>query len=106
MARPDTHGAALLIRSSQKNSSAAHIPKIILQNPELLLGSRLLYGVLYGYVYGTGRPIPNHATLSRDLGVSPRTIRTLIADLQRCGLLRVTRVGARKPNRYELKFIA
>ena len=77
-----------------------------MQNPELKLGSRLLYGVLYGYVYGAGQPVPNHATLSRDLGISPRTIRTLIADLERAGLLRVTRVGARKPNLYQLKFIA
>ena len=85
---------------------ATQVPRIVVQNSELLLGSRLLYGVLYGYVYGAGQPVPNHATLSRDLGISPRTIRTLIADLERCGLLRVTRVGARKPNLYQLKFIA
>ena len=106
MATTDTQVARIVRRHASRSAPATQVPRIVVQNPELLLGSRLLYGVLYGYVYGTGQPVPNHLTLSRDLGVSPRTIRTLIADLERSGLLRVTRVGARKPNIYQLKFIA
>ena len=106
MATTDTHNATLSRPRLSRLAPATQVPRIVVQNPELLLGSRLLYGVLYGYVYGTGQPVPNHLTLSRDLGVSQRTIRTLIADLERSGLLRVTRVGARKPNSYQLKFIA
>ena len=106
MAIADTQVVRIVRRPASRSTPATQVPRIVVQNPELLLGSRLLYGVLYGYVYGTGQPVPNHLTLSRDLGVSPRTIRTLIADLERSGLLRVTRVGARKPNIYQLKFIA
>ena len=106
MATTGTQVARIVQRHASRSTPATRVPRIIVQNSELLLGSRLLYGVLYGYVYGTGQPVPNHLTLSRDLGVSPRTIRTLIADLERSGLLRVTRVGARKPNTYQLKFIA
>ena len=105
MARTDTQNRAGLIRKPSTQSPTL-IPNGVLHHPRLQLGSRILYGVLYGYVYGTGQPVPNHTTLSHHLGVSPRTIRTLLADLQRCGLLRVTRVGARQPNRYGLKFIA
>ena len=105
MARTDTH-SAVVIRKSTKVNSGTFIPQGVLHHPQLQLGSRLLYGVLYGYIYGTGQPVPNHLNLSRELRVSPRTVRTLLADLKRYDLLRVTRVGARKPNRYELKFVA
>ena len=96
----------MLNQHPTREITATRVPRVDAQNQDLLLGARLLYGVLYGYVYGSGMAVPNHSVLSRDLGVSPRTVRTLIADLEQAGLLRVKRVGARKPNTYQLKFMA
>jgi hypothetical protein len=71
------------------------VPMSLLRIPERALNSsaKLLYGRLALFARKSGRCNPSHKTLGRETGVSPRHVRNLLAELQRCGLVTWKRTG-------------
>lgn len=76
--------------------------RTVLLDRRITPGGRVLYHLLHHHLIEQGRTSPTHRELGRLLGTSPRTIRTLIAELKRRGLLRVVQQGRNLSNRYEV----
>ena len=87
----------------QSGPSFIQVPMAILHIPERELNStaKLLYGRLALFARKTGRCNPSHETLGREIGVSPRQVRNLLAELQQCGLVAWTRTGG--SSRYDVR---
>jgi predicted ArsR family transcriptional regulator len=64
---------------------------------------KVLYQVLCSYAGEGARAWPGQETLAEACGVSPRTIRTVLHELEDAGLVEVTQQGLNRPNLYHVR---
>ncbi len=77
--------------------------RTVLLDKRITPAARVLYYLLQDHLIERGRPNPTHYEIARLLGTSQRTVRTLVAELKRRGLLRVVQQGRNLPNRYDIQ---
>ena len=82
------------------------VPNEILGDGRLSPGARLLYGLLYRYLYLHNAAVPCQNELGQQLGVSSRSIRTFITELKHHNFLKISRIGGGAANHYHLKFVS
>ena len=78
------------------------IPNSILRMKDVSAGAKLTYVALLSYAWQKGSCFPGQETLAEDMGVSKRSVITYLQELQKAGLLRVTRRGLGRTNVYVL----
>ena len=78
------------------------IPNIVFKRPDLSAYGKLIYMALLSYAWQQDSCFPGQERLATELGLSVRTVRRAIRELQDCGLLRVTQRGQGKTNVYTL----
>lgn len=78
------------------------LPRVVLFNPGLSDGAKLLYAALRGYAWQTEDCWPGQDRLADELGVSGRTVRARMTELVDAGLIDVERRGLNRTNRYLL----
>ena len=78
------------------------LPRAVLFHPDLSDGAKVLFGALLHYAWQEGSCFPGQARLADDLGVTERTIRNRIRELEAAGVLRVKQRGLGKTNLYLL----
>lgn len=82
----------------------AIVPEWVLDYRGLSDKAKILYAVLSRYGNSEGAECrPSRAELGRRMGVSARTITTLVAELQEKDCIRVSRGGGEKANIYHLR---
>ncbi len=82
------------------------IPNEILRPSQLSLPARYLYCVLLKYCGQNEWCYPGQITLAKDLGCSPRYIRTLLDNLYEAGIVYKKRKGFNRANNYRVsKFL-
>lgn len=74
------------------------IPEALVTVREISPGSKFCYGRLCRYAGQNGQCFPFQSTLAEELGVSDRTIRTYITELEEFGLIEQHQQGLGKPN--------
>lgn len=80
------------------------VPNWLLSQPSISQGAKLTYARLAQYAGSNGVAWPNQESLSEELGVKPRQLRTYLQELESASLIHVTQRGLGKPNEY--RFLA
>jgi len=78
------------------------LPRAVLFHPDLTDGAKVLFGALLSYAWQEASCFPGQARLADDLGVTERTIRNRLRELEGAGVLCVKQRGQGKTNVYLL----
>lgn len=78
------------------------VPNFILASRELSGSAKLAFSMLLSYAWQNDYCFPGQETLAGDLGVTDRSIRSHLKELEAQGLLTIRRRGQGKTNIYEL----
>jgi hypothetical protein len=78
------------------------IPNLVLRRSDLQPGAKLTYMVLLSYAWQQDHAYPGQDRLAVDMGVSERSVRTYLKELQDSGLVTIRRRGLGLTNVYVL----
>lgn len=76
------------------------IPNFILENGQLSMGAKMIYGTLLKYAREEDACFPGQERLAKDMGSGPRSVVRYIAELEEFGLISITRRGQGRSNLY------
>lgn len=77
------------------------VPNVLLENASLTMGARMTLMCLASFAW-KGDPFPGQERLGKMLGVTDRTVRDYLSELQREGYLKVSRRGRGRTNVYRI----
>jgi biotin operon repressor len=78
------------------------VPNHILDNSKLSPGAKLTYAMLLKYAWQHDYCFPGQETLAKDMGVSDRSVRTYLQELEKAEFVVIKQRGLGKVNLYEL----
>jgi hypothetical protein len=78
------------------------VPNHILKSGSITPGGKLAYAMLLSYAWQNDYCFPGQERLAKDMGVTDRSVRTYLQELEAKGFLRIKRQGLGKTNVYEL----
>jgi biotin operon repressor len=78
------------------------VPNHVLRSGDITPGGKLAYAMLLSYAWQNDYCFPGQERLAKDMGVTDRSVRTYLQELQTKGFLTIKRQGLGKPNLYEL----
>ena len=78
------------------------VPNHILDNGKLSPGAKLTYAMLLKYAWQNDYCFPGQETLAKDMGVSDRSVRTYLQELEKADFVAIKQRGLGKVNLYEL----
>lgn len=78
------------------------IPNGVLRDPRISTGAKVCYGVLLSYAWQKDRCFPGQDRLAFDIGVSVRSVRTYLRELEQLGIVLVEQRGLTRTNVYRL----
>lgn len=81
------------------------LPNFILRNPNLSIGAKTTYTLFLSYAWNNNLCFPGQDRLAKDIGMSIGSVNTFIKELERCGLIEITRRGQGKTNLYTINFV-
>jgi len=80
------------------------VPAVVIFDPDLSPGAKTTYGSLLWFAWKWGRA-PDQVQWGKMLGVTSRTIKAHLAELEECGLIKRVQYGLGRPNDYIIKTI-
>ncbi len=92
----------IFIEDETLRAGFTQIPNSILRRPDISPGAKLTYMVLLSYAWQEGSCFPGQERMAEDAGVTDRSIRTYLKELEAKGLLFIKRRGLGKTNLYFL----
>ena len=94
----------IIIRGGDAFSMAGftQVPNAILKSQKLTPAAKLTYAMLLSYAWQNDFCFPGQERLARDIGVSDRSVRTYLKELEETGLLAIKQQGQGRPNKYYL----
>jgi hypothetical protein len=78
------------------------VPNHVLVSNKLSPGSKLAYAMLLKYAWQNDYCFPGQERLARDMGVTDRSVRTYLQELEKQQFVAIKQRGLGKPNLYEL----
>jgi len=78
------------------------VPNHVLRSGHITPGGKLAYAMLLSYAWQNDFCFPGQERLAKDMGVTDRSVRTYLQELEKKGFLTIKRQGLGKPNLYEL----
>ena len=78
------------------------VPNHILDNGKLSPGAKLTYAMLLKYAWQNDYCFPGQERLAKDMGVSDRSVRTYLQELEKADFVAIKQRGLGKVNLYEL----
>ena len=78
------------------------VPNFLLNDPRLSSSAKLVYVMMLKYAWHHDYCFPGQKTLAEDIGKSERHTHTAVKELEKNGLISITRRGLGKPNIYTL----
>ena len=78
------------------------VPNHVLRSGDITPGGKLAYAMLLSYAWQNDYCFPGQERLAKDMGVTDRSVRTYLQELETKGFLRIKRQGLGKTNVYEL----
>jgi hypothetical protein len=82
------------------------VPNHVLISVRLSPGAKLTYAMLLKYAWQNDYCFPGQARLAKDMGVTDRSVRTYLQELERESFVAIRQRGLGKPNLYELNLFA
>ena len=80
------------------------VPNFLLKSKKLSSGDKMAFAVLLSYAWQNDYCFPGQERLAEDLGLSDRSVRTLLKSLETNGFIVIRQRGQGKTNIYELIF--
>ena len=78
------------------------VPNLMLRSAKISPGAKLAYTMLLSYAWQNDFCFPGQARLGKDIGVTDRSVRTYLQELEAKNFLSIHRQGQGKPNLYVL----
>jgi Helix-turn-helix domain len=82
------------------------VPNHILVSGKLSPGAKLTYAMLLKYAWQNDFCFPGQERLAKDMGVTDRSVRTYLQELETQKFVNIKQRGLGKPNLYELNLTA
>jgi hypothetical protein len=82
------------------------VPNHVLVSSKLSPGAKLTYAMLLKYAWQNDYCFPGQERLANDMGVTDRSVRTYLQELEREQFVAIKQRGLGKPNLYELNLSA
>jgi hypothetical protein len=82
------------------------VPNHVLVSDRLSPGAKLTYAMLLKYAWQNDSCFPGQERLAKDMGVTDRSVRTYLQELEREQFVMIKQRGLGKPNLYELNLSA
>ncbi len=82
------------------------VPNHVLVSNKLSPGAKLTYAMLLKYAWQNDFCFPGQERLAKDMGVTDRSVRTYLQELERHKFVAIKQRGLGKPNLYELNLTA
>ena len=76
------------------------VPNFILESDQISVGAKLTYAMLLKYAREMDECFPGQNRLAEDIGVSERSVRKWLKELEKVTLIEVKQRGQGKPNLY------
>ncbi|WP_309723164.1 helix-turn-helix domain-containing protein, partial [Armatimonas sp.] len=83
-------------------SGFTQVPNAILRTAKLSPAAKLTYAMLLSYAWQNDFCFPGQERLASDIGVTDRSVRTYLKELETKGLLSIKQQGQGRPNVYHL----
>ena len=80
------------------------VPNFLLKSKKLSSGDKMAFAMLLSYAWQNDSCFPGQERLAEDLGLSDRSVRTLLKSLETNGFIVIKQRGQGKTNIYELNF--
>ncbi len=84
------------------NLGFTQVPNAILRSAEITPAAKITYAMLLSYAWQNNFCFPGQERLAADIGVSDRSVRTYLKELETLGLLKIKQQGQGRPNLYFL----
>jgi DNA-binding transcriptional ArsR family regulator len=84
------------------NLGFTQVPNAILRSAAITPAAKITYAMLLSYAWQNNFCFPGQERLAADIGVSDRSVRTYLKELEAAGLLRIKQQGQGRPNLYFL----
>ena len=81
------------------------LPNFILRNPGISIGAKTTYALFLSYAWHNSLCFPGQDTLAKAIGMSIGSVNAFIKELEKCGLIEITRRGQGKTNLYTINFV-
>ncbi len=81
------------------------VPNHLLISNKISPGSKLTYAMLLKYAWQNDYCFPGQERLANDMGVTDRSVRTYLQELQAQDFIAIKQRGLGKPNLYELNLL-
>lgn len=78
------------------------VPNFILRSKDLSVGAKLAYAMLLSYAWHNDYCFPGQEKLSLDMGVTDRSVRTYLKELEKNTFLAIKQKDLGKTNEYRL----
>lgn len=98
----DEHERHVIIEDETLAQGFTQIPNGVLRRSDVPPGAKLTYMVLLSYAWQKETAYPGQDRLAEDMGVTERSVRTYLDQLQKSGLISVQRRGLGQTNVYVL----
>lgn len=85
-------------------SGFTQVPNFILTDSNLGLGEKITYAMFLHYAWHKDSCFPGQERLGEDMGMSRTRVSEFIKELERAGLVEITRRGQGRTNIYKIKF--
>ena len=82
------------------------VPNHVLVSSKLSPGAKLTYAMLLKYAWQNDYCFPGQERLAKDMGVTDRSVRTYLQELEALRFVNIKQRGLGKPNLYELNLSA
>src|SRR4030042_1465220 len=82
------------------------VPNFILESDQISVGAKLTYAMLLKYAREMDECFPGQNRLAEDIGVSDRSVRKWLKELEKANLIEVRQRGQGKPNLYTVNLKA
>lgn len=87
-------------------SGFTQVPNAILKSKKISPAAKLTYAMLLSYAWQNDYCFPGQTRLADDIGVTDRSVRTYLKELEEKGLLKIKQQGQGRPNMYHLDLTA
>lgn len=95
----DKDAGRIIITDAILAAGFVQVPMLVLRDPDLSTGAKVAYGALLWYAW-RGGDYPGQAAMAEQFGMSERSVRSYLSELEKCQYVDVQRPGLGKPNNY------
>ena len=80
------------------------VPNFILKQEKLSVGAKVIYAMFLHYAWDNAYCFPGQQRLAADIGMSVGRVNDFIKELEKAGLVEITKRGQGKTNLYKINF--